>query len=235
MGETLIPESITEPVPRLLVSVLIGGLIGLDRAYRGRAAGFRTHILVCLASALLMLLMDYQWQLIPAEYVESIRADPMRMAQGIMTGIGFLGAGVIMQDKQIVRGLTTAASIWITSAIGIVVGMGFYSLALFGTLLTLVTLAVFNKMINVVPTLQYAWLSIGFKRHERLTQEEMVAMLEKHHTVISNFAYKLENSGAIIVYQMTLRTSDSDRFRAIAQELLTLETVQGFSLRPLGE
>lgn len=231
----MLPEELSEPALRLVVAVLIGGLIGLDRAYRGRAAGFRTHILVCLASALLMLLMDFQWQVIPDDFVETVRVDPMRMAQGIMTGIGFLGAGVIMQDKQIVRGLTTAASIWITSAIGIVVGAGYYSVALLGTVLTLVTLAVFNKMINVVPTRHYAWLTVGFKRHERLSQQEIEEMMNRHKTVISNFAYKLESSGTAMVYQMTLRASDSSRFDEIADELLTLEPVQGFNLRPLGE
>lgn len=228
-------EELTEPALRLVVAVVIGGLIGLDRAYRGRAAGFRTHILVCLASALLMLLMDYQWQVIPTDFVDTVRVDPMRMAQGIMTGIGFLGAGVIMQDKQIVRGLTTAASIWITSAIGIVVGAGYYSVALLGTVLTLVTLALFNKVINVLPTRHYAWLTVSFKRHERLTQEQMETLMGEHRAVVSNFAYKLQDSGNLVVYQMTLRAPESSRFDEIANDLLAVEPVQDFSLRPLGE
>lgn len=231
----MLAEQFTEPVLRLFVAVLIGGLIGLDRAYRGRAAGFRTHILVCLASALLMLLMDFQWAAIPQEHLDSIRVDPTRMAQGIMTGIGFLGAGVIMQDKQIVRGLTTAASIWITSAIGIVVGAGDYSAAFWGTALTLITLALFNKMINVVPTRHYAWLTVSFKRHESLTQNEMEQLIARHHSVLSNFAYKLEESGNVITYKMTIRTSASENFNAIANSLLDLDKILGFSLRPLGD
>lgn len=97
----------------LLVALVAGALIGYERSYQGRPAGFRTHTLVCMASAVLMLLTVFQstWFLASAEVV---RVDPTRMAQGIMTGIGFLGAGVIVKEGATVRGLTTAASIWIT-------------------------------------------------------------------------------------------------------------------------
>ncbi len=225
----------SEPILRLLMAVLIGGLIGLDRAYRGRAAGFRTHILVCLASSLLMLLMGFQWEMIPAVHAESIRVDPTRMAQGIMTGIGFLGAGVIMQDKMIVRGLTTAASIWITSAIGIVVGAGYYLAAFWCTALTLITLAVFNRMINVVPIRHYARLSVSFKRDDSLLQSQVEALVQKHQAAVSNFSHKLESEGKVITYQMIIRTRDIGSFNAIADSLLGLEQVRGFHLWPLGD
>src|SRR5690242_18530742 len=110
----------------LLGSLAAGGVIGLERSYHGRAAGFRTHALVALASSLLMSLTLYQDHWLPADALEAFRGDPSRMAQGIMTGIGFLGAGVIYKEGLNVRGLTTAASIWITSAIGIMMGIGFY-------------------------------------------------------------------------------------------------------------
>jgi putative Mg2+ transporter-C (MgtC) family protein len=103
----------------LLAALCAGGLVGLERSYHGRPAGFRTHALVCVASSLLMLLAVYQSSWLPAANQETFRTDPTRMAQGIMTGIGFLGAGVIFKEGLSVRGLTTAASIWITSAIGI--------------------------------------------------------------------------------------------------------------------
>src|SRR5690606_37309086 len=111
---------------QLTVALAAGGVIGLERSYHGRPAGFRTHALVCLASSLLMLVTLYQqaW-LLPGVPLDSVRTDPTRMAQGIMTGIGFLGAGVIFKDNLSVRGLTTAASIWVTAAIGILIGIGF--------------------------------------------------------------------------------------------------------------
>ena len=103
---------------RLVASLVIGGLIGLERSYHGRPAGFRTHSLVCLSTSLLMLVTVYETRWFPSLSEGRISLDPTRMAQGIMTGIGFLGAGTIMKDGLSVRGLTTAASIWITAAIG---------------------------------------------------------------------------------------------------------------------
>jgi putative Mg2+ transporter-C (MgtC) family protein len=119
------PEEITIAV-RLLGALAVGGLIGLERSFRGRPAGFRTHALVCLASALLMLVTVYQAEWMVMTPLDAIRVDPTRMAQGIMTGIGFLGAGVIFKEGATVRGLTTVASIWVISAIGILVGIGMY-------------------------------------------------------------------------------------------------------------
>ncbi len=103
----------------LVTALIAGGIIGLERSFHGRPAGFRTHALVCLASSLLMLVTVYQGKWLPGIPLETVRTDPTRMAQGIMTGIGFLGAGVIFKEGLSVRGLTTAASIWITAAIGI--------------------------------------------------------------------------------------------------------------------
>lgn len=102
----------------LLVATAAGGLIGLERSYHGRPAGFRTHTLVCVASSLLMVVTMYQNRWFVGASLDTVRIDPTRMAQGVMTGIGFLGAGVIMREGLTVRGLTTAASIWITAESG---------------------------------------------------------------------------------------------------------------------
>ena len=96
---------------RLAGALFIGAMIGFERTFHGRPAGFRTHSLVCLASALLMLVTVYQLHWMTEVPIDTIRADPTRMAQGIMTGIGFLGAGVIFKEGLTIRGLTTAASI----------------------------------------------------------------------------------------------------------------------------
>src|SRR5678809_803359 len=118
-------EDDTQMVLRLLAALLAGALIGYERSYHGRPAGFRTHALVCTASSLLMLVTVYEAHWVRAA-ADLVRLDPTRIAQGIMTGIGFLGAGVIIKEGLSVRGLTTAASIWITAAIGILAGIGFY-------------------------------------------------------------------------------------------------------------
>src|SRR4029434_7555006 len=114
-----------EMLLRILAAVVAGAIIGYERSYHARPAGFRTHTLVCTASSLLMLVTVYEAHWVRAA-ADLVRLDPTRMAQGIMTGIGFLGAGVIIKEGLSVRGLTTAASIWITAAIGILAGIGFY-------------------------------------------------------------------------------------------------------------
>src|SRR3970282_2877498 len=101
---------------RLVAALGAGGIIGLARSFRGRAAGFRTHALVCIASSLLMLVTVYESQWFAPQSGSRVVIDPTRMAQGIMTGIGFLGAGVIVEEGLTVRGLTTAAAIWGTAA-----------------------------------------------------------------------------------------------------------------------
>src|SRR3954447_25924512 len=145
---------------RIGAGLLVGGLIGLERSLHGRPAGFRTHSLVCIASALLMLVTVYQSEWMTSVPLDAIRTDPTRMAQGIMTGIGFLGAGVIIKEGLSVRGLTTAASIWITSAIGILVGVGFYVPAVAGTVATLLILSVFRRVEMMLPSEFYAHFTV---------------------------------------------------------------------------
>src|SRR5437763_3735631 len=141
---------------RIATALFVGGVIGFERSFHGRPAGFRTHSLVCVASALLMLVTVYQSEWMTAVPLDAIRTDPTRMAQGIMTGIGFLGGGVIFKEGLTVRGLTTAASIWVTASIGILVGIGFWFAALVGTLATLAVLAVFRWIEQMLPAEFYA-------------------------------------------------------------------------------
>ncbi len=228
-------EDTEDVVLKLLLAVIIGGLIGLDRAYQGRAAGFRTHILVCLASTTLMLLIEYPWTVYGQESEQWIRVDPTRIAQGIMTGIGFLGAGVIIQDKQVVRGLTTAASIWITAALGIMVGAGLYFPAVLAAILTLVALTVFNRLIQWLPMRHFASLAISFKRHESMSEQQLVELLARHGAVLSKTAYRLDNDGNSLSYQMTIRLKQLAGMQAITDELLMQDHVQAFSLRLISD
>jgi putative Mg2+ transporter-C (MgtC) family protein len=117
----------------LLIAFVLGGMIGWVREKEGKAAGLRTHILVCVGSALFMLLSGEMM-------LKSGMADPGRIAAGVVAGIGFIGAGTIIQAKGAVKGITTAASIWVTAAIGIAAGTGYYVGAIVATIITLVTL-----------------------------------------------------------------------------------------------
>src|SRR5262245_41406972 len=141
---------------RILAAVVAGAMVGYERSYHGRPAGFRTHALVCTASSLLMLVTVYEAHRVRfASEAARLQLDPTRMAQGIMTGIGFLGAGVIFREGLTVRGLTTAASIWMTAAIGILAGIGFYFPLVVSVIITVGVLSVFRIIEARMPTQVY--------------------------------------------------------------------------------
>lgn len=123
---------------RLVLAVIFGTIIGLDREYREKEAGFRTHFLVSLGSALMMIVSQYGFSEILTH--DGVSLDPSRIAAQVVSGIGFIGAGTIIFNHQIVRGLTTAASLWATAGIGLTAGAGMSWLALAATILTLVAL-----------------------------------------------------------------------------------------------
>lgn len=220
---------------RLVASLIAGGIIGLERTYHGRPAGFRTHALVCASSTLLVLLSVYQWDLLPNVPQDTIRVDPTRMAQGIMTGIGFLGAGVIVKERFAVRGLTTAASIWITAAIGIVIGMGFYSAASAGTALALGTLSIFRWVESTMPVVRFAKLTVRFPRQNLMTQSELLDIVRAHDISAYNPSYHLEDEGRVFQYQMSVRTRDAANLHYLAETLCKLEQVQEFTIVPTSD
>lgn len=126
-------------VLRLFVAAMLGGVIGLEREYRAKEAGFRTHFLVALGSGLFMILSQFGFDDVLAHY-EQVSLDPSRIASQVVTGIGFIGAGTIIFQKHVVRGLTTAAGLWVTSAIGMTAGAGMYVLSIATTVLVLLCL-----------------------------------------------------------------------------------------------
>jgi len=129
-----------EILARLLLAVLLGGFIGYEREHTNRPAGFRTHILVCAGAALVMATSEYMVRRYSISAV-----DPARLGAQVISGIGFLGAGTIIRDGVNVRGLTTAASLWAVSCVGIAVGCGFYLGAVIATILIFITLITLKK------------------------------------------------------------------------------------------
>ena len=220
---------------RLIASLVIGGLIELERSYHGRPAGFRTHALVCLSTSLLMLVTVYETRWFPSVAQGRISLDPTRMAQGIMTGIGFLGAGTIMKEGLSVRGLTTAASIWITAAIGILLGIGFYFPALLATVLTLGTLSVFRWIENRMPAQFYAQFVVRFARHEAMPEPEMRLLLTEHGFTIANLNYRLDVDSDSFEYQMVIRTNRADNASKLTDALNKVEAVKEYRLSPTGD
>ncbi|MCP4377050.1 MAG: MgtC/SapB family protein, partial [bacterium] len=143
-----------EAMCRLLVAALLGAIIGFERGLHGRSAGFRTQLLVALGSALAMVVsLHFAREFANANPNSlSLRIDPARMAYGVMGGIGFLGAGVIMRRENGVKGLTTAASLWCTAAVGLACGFGMYAVATFATLVVVFALIVLNRLDRYIPS-----------------------------------------------------------------------------------
>ncbi|NOX42868.1 MAG: MgtC/SapB family protein [Gammaproteobacteria bacterium] len=227
------PDHVTV-LSRLLLAMLAGGIIGFERTYHGRPAGFRTHTLVCCSSSLLMLLTVFQWQLIEAAHMDTIRVDPTRMAQGIMTGIGFLGAGVIMKEKLAVRGLTTAASIWMTASIGIVIGMGFFFAAAAASVITLGTLTLFNRIESKMPIVNYGKLTIRMPRDNYLNETEIYEIINAHSINSFTPSFTLNSDGKMFEYQMTISTKKTINFSELATALSKQEKIHEFSVIPVG-
>src|SRR5262247_3147957 len=220
---------------RVAVSLVLGGLIGMERTFHGRSAGFRTHALVCLASTLLMMAAVYQGRWMTTDVIGMITTDPTRMAQGIMTGIGFLGAGVIFKEGLSIRGLTTAASIWITAAIGILTGIGFYLAAAVATLLVLGTLSVFRWIEQAVPSQVYAHHHVKFERDHTMPEGELRQLISQHAFSVANMSYRVSGDGRFFEYRMVIRTSDWDNMRRLAETLRERTAIVEFRISPRGD
>jgi putative Mg2+ transporter-C (MgtC) family protein len=220
---------------RIVGALLIGGLIGLERSFHGRPAGFRTHSLVCVASSLLMLVTVYQNEWMTQVAQDAIRTDPTRMAQGIMTGIGFLGAGVIFKEGLTVRGLTTAASIWVTASIGILVGIGFWVPAILGTIATLSVLSVFRVIESRLPSEFYAHHHLRFRRDAVMREDKLRELIGAHGFTIANLSTRLVGEGKLFEYRMVIRSRDRANAQHLTEHLLGLPDVIEFRISPTGD
>jgi putative Mg2+ transporter-C (MgtC) family protein len=219
----------------LLIALAAGGLIGFERSYHGRPAGFRTHTLVCVASSALMLVTLYQAHWYPETFSGRVALDPTRMAQGIMTGIGFLGAGVIFKEGLTVRGLTTAASIWITAAIGILAGIGFYFPMAVTTVLTLLTLSLFRWIESKVPGQYYRHLEVRFTRATAMGEDAFRRFIAEQGFSIANLSYRYNANASFIEYLMVVRTSRADDVKRLAEALSDMKSVVEFRMSPAGD
>jgi putative Mg2+ transporter-C (MgtC) family protein len=224
-----------EIVFRLVAALVAGGLIGLERSHRGRPAGFRTHALVCLASSLLMLVTVYESHWFPRDAAARVVIDPTRMAQGIMTGIGFVGAGAIIKEGFSVRGLTTAASIWITAAIGILTGVGFYFAALLGTVFSLGTLSAFRWIEARLPTESYAVFTVRFAREAAMSETALRQLVAEHGLDAHGLSYRLRGDVGQFEYRMVLRSLKPENLRKLSETLSGQRGVLEYRIAPASE
>lgn len=161
LGSSLLAD---QALLKVLLALLLGGLVGLEREWHGRAAGLRTHVMVCLGAVILVIGARAAGETVTAQGVGRLVVDPNRIAAGIVTGIGFLGAGAILRMGDLIRGLTTAACIWFVAALGIVVGSGMFALAILATLIALVVLVALDMAEHRIPPLIYRSVAVTAQR-----------------------------------------------------------------------
>ena len=163
------------------------------------------------------------------------QGDPTRMAQGIMTGIGFLGAGVILKERLSVRGLTTAASIWITAAIGILAGIGFYTAVVTVTILTLGTLTVYRLVEKRIRVLSYFHHSLRFLRESTMPEAEVRDLITRHGCAIVNMGHAITNEGKYFDYDMIISTRSQTSMDRLSQALTVQASIIEFRISPTGD
>ena len=188
---------LTDFILRLLAATAMGAVIGLEREYHAKEAGVRTHLLVALGSCLFMILSIYGFDFM-LEY-DNVSFDPSRIAAQVVTGIGFIGAGTIIFQKQVVRGLTTAAGLWVTAAIGLACGNGMFWLALITTAIVLISLGLINVYL---PYLSQKEHTVTFLVEDYTVLTEVMENLHKEKITVLNYELHKdaeENNGKMLV------------------------------------
>jgi len=215
---------------RILLSLVLGGLIGLEREWHNHAAGLRTHILVCVGATIIMLLSIYGFGDFAGEF--NVRMDPARLAAQVVSGIGFLGAGAIIRNGLSITGLTTAASIWVVAAIGLCVGAGFFYEAVLSTVLVILILLVLNRLEK----------SFHSKRSRneitlRITRAEggvarITDLIEKEGLLIVSMSLEApgddQDEGGIRTLRIKLHKPRTRNLLHVCDKLLALDFVQSF-------
>lgn len=190
----------SEFIIRIFVAAVFGGLIGLEREYRAKEAGFRTHFLVALGSSLFMILSQYGFDT-PLGILPKTSFDPSRIASQVVTGIGFIGAGIIIFQKNVIRGLTTAAGLWVTSAIGLTCGAGLYILASATTVLVLLCLEVLNVILQRFGTRN---ISVTITSESKENIKGIFKQMKKDSIEVFSYNMKERNSAGISKYAVTM-------------------------------
>jgi putative Mg2+ transporter-C (MgtC) family protein len=211
---------------RPLLALVAGGMVGLERSFHGRAAGLRTYALVSFASALLVGI---------AQFLDSTpggNTNVARVIQGIVTGIGFLGAGVIVKDGFSVRGLTTAASVWVVSAIGVAFGAGFLLEGAVAVVLTLVALSLLRIVEDRLQVQLYVHCHVAFRRQQRRDEVWLRTFVRDHGFAITDLSYRLDGSADLLEYQIVMWSRDKDAVARLGRALLEDEAVSGFEISP---
>lgn len=214
-----------EIIARLLLGTLLGGIIGFERQTHGRPAGFRTQLLVCVACVLIMIISESYYVSNPLYP----RVDPTRIAAGAMTGIGFLGAGVILKTGFTIQGLTTAACIWIVSAIGLAIGAGQYLAGISGFVITFFSLYVMRIWEERIP--RWVYKHIKVVTDETGDEDAITSLFSKGGFMISKMEYEIEFHKKEKTYAFTLTTKDNVPMKDIIDAVSRLNFIRKLEIK----
>jgi putative Mg2+ transporter-C (MgtC) family protein len=214
-------------IARTVAALLAGGAIGIERNFHGRAAGLRTYALVCFGSALLVAATQYEFNA-----GTHGAGEVTRVIQGIVTGIGFLGAGVIVKEGFSVRGLTTSASIWVASAIGVVIGSGSYLTGAEASVVTLIALAILRQIEDRLPAQSYVHVDVAFDRSAAMDEERFRELVASHGFTMREISYRLYDAPPRLEYRAIIWSERADGISAFEKSLLAQREVVQFSIAP---
>jgi putative Mg2+ transporter-C (MgtC) family protein len=215
---------------RLLLAAVLGGVVGLEREVHGRPAGVRTYLLLCMGSALIMVVSEFLFLKFQVQGLgDVLRADPGRIAAQAVTGIGFLGAGVIMHYRDTIRGLTTAAGVWVACAVGLAIGAGFY---LFGSAVTALTLISLVGLKTWEQRLKKDW----YKEMTVVSKDEagqfvrIQEVIQRHEFEIVNFGLRKDLEHKEVRASFLLRVRTVHPSREVLKEVFNIEGVKSVEL-----
>ncbi len=216
-----------EAIIRLLLGAVFGGIIGFERQSHGRPAGFRTHLLVCVASVLIMMVSVDYYRLSSIDST-FIRIDPARIAAGAITGVGFLGAGVIIKSGFTIQGLTTAACLWIVSAIGLAVGSGLYIQSLISFLITFFSLWILRKLESRVSRLKHRLVTIVAETEELI---DPYSIFKPLGIDVSEVDYEIDRVKSEVIYHVHIAYKRKELVLQLIDKLRSLKEIKRISIR----
>jgi len=216
---------------KLFIAAILGGVIGWERHRRGRPAGLRTHLLVCIGVTLMMLVSEHIFVKYQGYNNDSIlRIDPARIAAQVVTGIGFLGAGTIMRSRASIRGLTTAASLWVVAGIGLAVGSGFILPAVFTTVIAIAILTLNTLVEKKMKRNKYRTIKMLITGQGHFL-DEITQILEKNSVKLKNYKFKKNIQKNEIEYDLDVQYNDEKMLLFATKDVTkTIKDIMSFSL-----
>lgn len=217
-----------EIIFRLVLAAALGGMIGFEREIHGRAAGFRTQLIVCVAAVLIMIISEDYYHFIQG-LDSTMRIDPARIAAGAIIGVGFLGAGVIVKSGFAIRGLTTAATIWMVSAIGLAIGGGLYIAGVAIAVITIVALMALRIIEKKMRNLHFMTVKVTTRVADE-AEEKISDILKRHDADIHTVEYSRDSTSKELSFRFTISSREKEIARDLFRELGNMDIVNALHI-----